>query len=263
MSDDSVSKLNVKEVSKRIVTDMFAHIFAQCRGKVADKIIEFAKSEGCVIPDDRVDAWKNGLEKLFVAPAAFPAIEITLATVETERTVSTSSKSGAKKKTTDRAPKAGLKAADFRILKVPKGMETPLCPAIMKSGDRDGKPCDKECKRVLPEHDEDDETCAQLECNHMYCGGHVVKAHGDGGEPASKRKNKNADPEDNPVVYEEEGGSTKVSANAVGRSEKKTQSAAGKKAINNLKARLAAKSAKKKEEKKDSDVEEPNEEESE
>jgi len=254
MSDNGVSKLNVKDIATRIAGDTLGYVYAQARGEVSGKFIELARKWGAVIPPESESQFKNEITDLFSPPASWPSVEITVPPVvggvtHSAATVATNAKAPGRGKKADgeKSPAADTrKAGDFRALVVPSGMAIPTCPAIMKSGDKKDQACGKESKRVTDDHDVTDPECARLECGHCFCGTHIVKAASAGGGAASRLKS-SANPDAKPVVYNDEGGSTKVNASAVGNVETSQASAAGKATVNRLvekmKQRRAASSA--------------------
>lgn len=240
MSDNGISKLNAKDIATRIAGDTLAFVFAQARGEVSGKFIEVARKWGATIPVESESQFKNEITDLFSPPASWPSVEITVPAVvggvtNSAAAVATNAKAPgrAKKSDSDKSVSSTRKAGDFRALVVPSGMAVPKCPVTMKSGDRSGKSCDKECKRVTDDHDVSDPECARLECGHCYCGTHIVKASETGGG-ATSRLNSSANPDAKPVTYNGEGGTTKVNASAVGNIESNTAAVAGKATVSRL-----------------------------
>jgi hypothetical protein len=255
MSDNGISKLNSKELATRIASDALAYIFAQARGEVGKKIAEVGRRWGANIPTESESQFLNELEVLFPAPAAWPGVEVVIPPVapgvtNSAAAVTTNTKAAGRKKgdTTKAKATATKKAADFRPLVVPSGHSVPTCPAIMKSGDKEGQPCGRECKRITDDHDVSNEDCANLTCEgHMFCGSHIVKgAESSGG--ASARLKTSANPEEKPVTFTAEGKETRIDASAVGAVTGEESKAAAGRSINRLvdkmKARRAAEAKK-------------------
>jgi hypothetical protein len=250
MSDKGVSKLSAKDITTRIASDTLNFVYRQTRDEVCVKLIEVARKWGAEIPTESESQFKNEMAELFSAPSAWPSVEITIPPIvggvsNSAATVATNAKAPgrtAKKTDSSKTVTSTRKAKDFRELVVPSGIAIPTCPTIMKSGDKKDQPCGKECNRVTDEHDLSDPECARLECGHMFCGIHVVKGAESGGG-AVNRLASNADPDAKPVVYNNEGGSTKVNASAVGNIEQNQASVAGKATINRLVDKMKQKRA--------------------
>jgi hypothetical protein len=253
MSDNGISKLNVKDIATRIAGDTLGYVYAQARGEVSGKFIELARKWGAVIPPESESQYKNQITELFSAPASWPSVEVTVpptvgGVTNSAAAVATNAKAPGRAKKTDSEKSVSdtRKAGDFRALVVPSGMAIPTCPAIMKSGEKKDQACGKECKRVTDDHDVSDPECARLECGHCFCGTHIVKAASAGGGAAARLKS-SANPDAKPVVYNDEGGSTKVNASAVGNVEPSQASVAGKvtvgRLVDKMKQRRAAAAA--------------------
>lgn len=164
---DSNQSINTKDLTQRIAAEILLQFHAQAATANKKALLTWARNNGAEIATDDEDVTIEALQKELVVPARWPEIQFRTAT----GTVAASKSPPATKSASTR--KSSKKAADFGVLKVPKGMDTPKCPAKLTT--REG-PCGKACKRVLPEHDpENIDACRKLVCNHMYCGLHVTK----------------------------------------------------------------------------------------
>ena len=243
----TISKLNTKDVATKLAVLALEGLFKQASKEASSKILEVARKWGAKIGEDEENKFITEITELFAPPNNWPSIEV-VASVTGGATVTTNTKPPAKAKSnSDKAPSDKRKAADFRALVVPPGVAMPSCPTIMKGTQ---KPCGKDCKRVLDEHDPSNPECAKLECDHLYCGIHVVKAQElSGGGGASKRLDKSADPDAKPIIYNDNGSSTQINASEVSEIKQGAQSAASKETMNKLMAKMKAKKANKDEDK--------------
>ncbi len=207
MSTTRKSRINMKEVATAIGMQMLKHTYNIATREQAKMIIEFARNKGADIPKEEEDDAIAELRDLLPEPVQWPTLEL-----NTAGGVSTNSKapgkpSKAAKKSDDGSSSdkaATRKAKDFNELKAPAGTVI-TCKVEIKSGDRKGKYCGRECKRVLDEHDPSDPVCAKFECAHMFCGTHIVKAAGGSSVLALGRLEGAKDPAVTPVVMTGDG----------------------------------------------------------
>lgn len=242
--------MNTKDIAARIASDMLGLVFREARGEVGKQMLVIAKKWGATIPEASEAQFLNEIGETFAPPAQWPSVEVSAPTVVAGMTnaavadVAVSKKVGRKKQASDSAPSTTKKAGDFAALVVPAGVAIPRCPTIMKSGDNKDKPCGKECKRVLDDHDPSDPVCARLECDHCYCGAHVAKAYASSaGGNSRTRLEASADPDAKPVIFTTSGGETKINAAAVGATEPTVSESAKKSAIARLQERMREKAA--------------------
>jgi hypothetical protein len=200
----------------------------------AKVIIEFARKWGATIPPEQESQAINQLKEFFEEPATWPTIKVATET-GTLSTASTPAPRGRPKNDSDPAPKEGKrKASDFAEVKVADGQAWPTCPTIIKSGDRKDQACGKNCVRALDDHDPKNLECAQLKCNHLYCGTHVVAAAGMNVGAARKRLEKASTSNDAPVTVSEEVKSTTLNTGVLDELKPAATSGAGKAALSKI-----------------------------
>lgn len=154
--------VNMSKLAERMSAEMLAVLFKMAAGECADMVMSWAEENGAEFEDK--DKAREDLAKLFPKPSKYPAIVVNTKS----STASTSTAAPGKKKS------EGRKAADYNMVKPPKGIEFPTCKAILKTKK---EPCGKKASRSLDCHDpENNEDCKLLKCNCCFCGTHITKA---------------------------------------------------------------------------------------
>lgn len=168
------NSLNVRHVVQAMGTDILRYFHREATGQLAETFIAWAKEFGANIPDAQKGSAVERLKSMLPEPSPWPSLTVNTVTGgATMITTAPGDPGRAKRKTQTR------KAADFPELNVPDGVETPTCPVMLKSGTRENQACGKKCVRTLVEHDPSLHTaCANLTCNHLFCGTHIVKCAG-------------------------------------------------------------------------------------
>lgn len=237
----SPSSLNMKEISTAIAMQMLKSARHEAVVVHAKRMIEFARKWGATIPPDQESQAINELKEFFPEPATWPSLKVTTESGTLSSSTSAAPR-GRPKQDSDPDPKdnSKRKASDYAELKVPDGVSPPLCPAAIKSGDRDGQACGKVCKRVLDGHNPEIPECAQFKCNHMFCGTHITKAAGMNSTAARKRLEKTPDPSSSPVTVTEEGKTTSLNTVAVEELKPEVSSGAGKSTLSKILAKVNA-----------------------
>ena len=173
MSDESKTRVNFKEIATAMSVQMLKYLYKEASRNHAKIIVAWAISKGANIDPKDIQGAADELADELPEPSNWPQLEFNTTTGQ----AATNAKSlNPKKSKDDDSDKASKRLAkDYGELKVPEGMTIP-CPVEIKSGNRKGARCGKECKRVLDAHDPSNPTCAAFKCDHMYCGTHIVKA---------------------------------------------------------------------------------------
>lgn len=162
--------LNLKRIAEQMSTEMLRYLYNEAVGKLADNFLEWAKEFGANIPDDQKSAALERLKSILPEPAPWPSLQIRATGQIGVNTGAPGDPSKTKRKVSTR------KASEFPLLELPDGRDPPPCPVMLQSGTRANQACGRKCTRVLFEHDPETQTsCANLTCQHYFCGTHIVK----------------------------------------------------------------------------------------
>jgi hypothetical protein len=239
MDNTVKNQLNLKDLAGSIATQILGYTCEQATKAYGPVFIEWAKKYGANFKDDEPMAL-DILSRMLPVPQRWPSLEVTT--------------SGKMATTGDAPPKTATrksttpvkKASEYPLLELQDGVKPPGCPALKKSGSEKGKPCGKECRRALPEHDPgNNPQCRELKCGHLFCGTHIGKAGSEENEALAKLE-ASADPSKQPVVVGEGGSQVQISNNILSAQPEDTSgvnSAVMNKLLEKVRAQVSANNA--------------------
>ena len=216
-----------------MASEMLRFMQQQTVSSLKEVYIQWAREFGANIDEEQEDAALLRLKALIPEASSWPSLTINSVSgsVAVDKTAPGKKSRG----------KAARRCSDFPKLVVPEGVEAPTCPVVLQSGKRKGEACGKKCSRTLFEHDpESSVACANLTCDHCYCGTHIVKCSESSVLTKLRNLESKADPNGDKVVLNTNGDKQAVSLDVLDDLKPDDHSVIADKTINRLMENLGA-----------------------
>jgi len=175
----TTSTLNAKDIITKVTADILGDIYDRLSNETGKISVEWARANGAQISPEQEGAAIEQLKHMIPKPTQYPALEITTPHVLGAPAKVEKAKAKSGPATGKKGPATGGRKADsFKLVVAPPGKELTKCKALLTTAKSKGVPCGRDAVRALDEHDCDNDECASMLCNHMYCGQHIAKYSG-------------------------------------------------------------------------------------